>query len=141
MARKTEQRLWDRMRNNMRKEYHVRLERFENAVGTGIPDVMSLHAGRVVWCELKAVEAPPARASTKLLPTGKGLSVEQRNWHLSWRQHGGESCVLVSVGSEPPLVLPGAYADDINSWPLATMELRCIASSWLGLARYLKGGC
>lgn len=140
MARKQEQKLWDRMRSNLRKEYALRLERFENAVGTGIPDVLSLYAGRVVWCELKAVEQAPVRAATKLLPTGKGLSVEQRNWHLEWQRHGGTSCILVSVGSSAPFLLPGEYADEVNHLSLASMELRSAACSWLGIAQYLKGG-
>lgn len=128
--RKQEQRLWDRMRAH--RPPTVRLERIENGLAAGIPDVHALCHGVTVWVELKAREVPPARASTPLLG-GDGLSAEQRNWHLEYARHGGRSMILIGVGkgrTAQQFLLSGALADDINSMPLGLIADAAMASDW-----------
>jgi hypothetical protein len=131
--RKTEQRLWDRMRQHIAPR-GILLERVENAVGEGMPDVMVLCGGVFTPTELKAVESPPARPDTRLIPSGKGLSVEQRNWHLAWQQNGGRSLIVVGCGRTAILAVEGKYADDINGWSLQQMSRFSVAATWSELA-------
>ena len=131
--RKTEQRLWDRMRQHLAPR-GILMERVENAVGEGTPDVTVLVNGYVTPTELKAVNAPPARPTTRLIPSGDGLSIEQRNWHLAWQQHGGQSLIVVGCGRTIIFGVEGKFADDINSWSLETMARFAVAASWSELA-------
>jgi len=138
MSRKPEQQLWDRMRKAL-KTHGMRLERIENVVAEGIPDVLSLAAGLVTFVELKQVLNPPKRPTTRLIPSGKGLRRSQLNWHLEWTRHRGRSLVIVGVDSKTIYAFPGSDADHINAMTEAQMELCCVARSWDEVANYLKG--
>lgn len=134
--RKTEQRLWDRMREALGSK--LRLERVENIVNVGTADVFSLANGRVTPVELKAVEGYPARATTRVLGD-KGLSRDQRNWHLSWQQHGGSSIVLIGVGSRDLFAIPGSHADHINDMNAEELAQNSVAQNWQQLFIVLGG--
>jgi hypothetical protein len=127
--RKTEQRLWDRMRKHAQAHPKVRLERVENLVGVGIPDVLLISRGQVAWCELKAVPLLPARKGTRVLGA-KGLSVAQRNWHYDWYAHGGMSIILIGIGAEQLFAIPGFLADAVNEMSMAELQKNSITSTW-----------
>lgn len=124
-----EQRLWDRARPQLAAR-GLRMRRIENVVDEGMPDVLVRAGGVphdvVTMVELKEVVSPPKRSTTPLLGDKKGLSVAQRNWHLWWRDSaparrpaaGGRSAILVGVGSDIVLCVPGRYADVVNGWTL-----------------------
>lgn len=133
--RKTEQKFWDRMRNNLGHKIH--LERIENLAGAGIPDVLALSHGLVTFCELKAILEAPARSSTPLLGEKHGLSVDQRNWHLKWCKEGGRSLVLVGVGSKLLMAIDGRKADAVNSMTFDQMGQHSLAFSWSDVQRVL----
>lgn len=133
--RKTEQKLWDRLRSNLGK--HVRLERVENVVTVGMPDVIAVCCSKVVWIELKAVEEYPARKATPILGEAKGLSIHQRNWHIDWARWGGVSIVLVGVGSNDIYALRGRDADSINQYTKDDMYSWALAADWNNLKDFL----
>jgi hypothetical protein len=112
-----EQRFWDRTRRRLSP--HLHLERIENLLEVGTPDLITLapSTGRVVRLELKAVAALPVRTSTPILggDNGCGLSLDQRNWHKLWTQMGGTSAILVGIGSDLQFLVHGVNADEINS--------------------------
>jgi hypothetical protein len=114
-----EQRLWDRMRSNT--DPIIKLQRIENMHSDGIPDVLACCLGIVTFCELKCAAGLPARSTTRLLG-GEGLSVDQRNWHLDWRKHGGRSIIVVGVNNLPHhWALDSAYADSVNDMTTADL--------------------
>lgn len=121
--RKAEQKVWDAMRRaNLKRETPLWLQRVENLMGDGMPDV---YAGGP-WIELKAGRLPK-RATTRI-QYSEGLRQSQVNWHKKAWSKGVASYVLVRVEerkSEPCLVL-GLYADKINDW------------TWDELSRYAK---
>lgn len=139
MSRLPEQKVWDAMRNAI--GHSVRLERIENRVGTGRPDVDALYAGRFTPIELKAVPAGwPVRESTPVLPAGKGMRVAQLNWHLDWRRWGGRSLIVVGVNkgrAREVFVFDGAIADDLNALPQQGFFVRSAAVGWDGLKKLL----
>lgn len=135
--RRTEQKLWDRMRAAIDPQ-RVHLERIENLVGVGIPDVLALACGIVTFCELKAIAAPKARATTPLLGAAKGLSPEQRNWHMEWARHGGRSLVVVGVGPKTLYVIDGKLADFVNGYTVLQMNHLSLATNWSQLQRRLE---
>lgn len=141
MSRLPEQRLWDRMRQALLGLELGRfyLERYENLVGVGGPDTLVLHQGVVTWVELKQVESPPARAATRLIPSGKGLSRDQMNWHLSWRQNGGRSMVLVGLERSELFLVPNTHTDELNLMTRERMREVSLARNWIEVAEVLKG--
>lgn len=144
MSRLKEQRLWDAMREGVPK--WVRLERLENAAGVGLPDVLALSLGRVTLCELKAVEALPVRRTSRVLGA-QGLSVAQRNWHMTWHQNGGRALIIIGAGvgrARQHVAVEGRHGDRINEMPWDALLLNscCVglgAAFWPRLAEILKG--
>lgn len=134
--RKPEQRLWDRFSSNCSSR-GLWLQRVENGLVDGMPDVLSISkfTGKVCWIELKyAIE--PARPTTPLLTDARGLSIEQRNWHLNWCKHSGTSYLLVGT-EKRTLLIRGEYADVVNSMPVCDLiELAC-AHDWQGIKQEL----
>lgn len=122
--RKPEQRLWDRLRKAAAGRIHT--ERIENVVGVGRPDVDTLVAGSFVPVELKQVAAWPARAGTKVLGRD-GLSQVQKNWHLTWRNWGGTSLIVVGVGDEI-FAFSGERADEVNDYNTIQFQNAAVCS-------------
>lgn len=134
MSRLCEQRLWDRMRRNLAGTVH--LERVENLMVVGMPDVLALASGHVTWAELKAVEAYPLRKATRVLGP-KGLSVAQRNWHMAWLRGGGSSVIVVGVGRDL-YAFTGSHHDTVNEYSRAELEQHAFARDWDGVINYLR---
>ena len=130
--RKPEQRLWDRMRAAKVAAPSVRLERIENLVGAGTPDVIALRSGQVTWVELKSVDNFPTKATTRVLGA-KGLSVAQRNWHYEWYAQQGRSVILVGVAHAQIYTIPGFLADAVNEMSRTELGKNSIADSWTTL--------
>lgn len=115
-----EQRLWDRVRDNMLVGMWA--QRVENSLGAGMPDVVIIDKEsslqRTSWVELKVNENRPVRDKTPFLGKSKGLSAEQINWHMDCAQHGGKSWILAALGSKPSrqiILVSGVLAARINS--------------------------
>lgn len=116
----------------------VRLERIENIVADGIPDVLSIANGFTTFCELKQVAASPVRATTRLIPSGKGLRLSQRNWHMECFRHGGRSLIIVGVGVNKVYCLDGGFYDSVNTMTEAQMKRNAMATDWKTLEKKLK---
>ena len=143
-----EQRLWDRMRNNLPSEVYA--ERIENMLAAGFPDILlkAAAARAPVFCETKAVDALPVRTLTTRVFGDRGLSQEQLNWHLLWARHGGLSVVVGSCGAGAATLhwaIPGRRADEFNGMTAAALSAASVvrarigADFWAGFAVYLRG--
>lgn len=139
-----EQRLWDRLRNNLSPKI-ANLQRIENLIGAGFPDVIAVSCGVVTPIELKAIDAMPRQIKTRLLGP-LGLSVEQRNWHTNWAKYGGHSIVLLGIGVGSGCrhyAAVGAQADEVNDWTLidwvqhSLLEANSGPAFWEELTRVL----
>lgn len=89
-----------------------RLDRIENVVVVGMPDVNFCSGGVESWIELKSPKEP-ARSTTPLFGSNHKLSQDQINWLLRQRQAGGRCFVLVATDKRW-MLLNGALADAIN---------------------------
>lgn len=135
--RKNEQKFWDRTRRNICPILHA--ERIENLVDVGTPDLLVLAPNNVVTpVELKAVLTFPVRAATPVLGRD-GLNKDQKNWHLSWKQNGGRSAILVGVGSHEQFLFSGAWHDELNELPTAAFRANAI-TGWREIIEWLKKG-
>lgn len=136
-----EQRLWDRFKRNV-VGTELWLNRVENRVGVGDPDVEAIAAGGIYSkVELKAVHAAPARATTALLGD-EGLSVSQKNYLYRWTKLGGRSFVLIGVGQgrkADQYLLSGDKADIINDLTLDEVQTIAEAWTWPRIDQILRG--
>ncbi len=130
-----EQRLWTKLRDNLVTR-HVLLERVENLVNVGTPDVHAIANGQTTWLELKATEMP-ARSETPLLGRDT-VSRDQRNWHMNYHQHGGRSLIVIGVGPRVTLSLSGEYVDKVNEMPFHEIMAKAVAVNWEELEWYLS---
>lgn len=135
-----EQRLWDKMRKELKEKRRIYLERIENMVGDGIPDVLcsTVHAG-TSFIELKAQDVLPAREDSKVLGSA-GLRVSQRNWHLDWKRNGGTSWVLIGIEQTHFLLLSGRLHDSINDMSFIQLRAAAAAEGWFQIAKILQDG-
>lgn len=91
MAR--ENRLWAWL-SKVKETPRLAIERCENAVSTGTPDVTVCYEGASAFIELKSA-ARPKRATTPVrFPTRDG----QVDWHTAWWEAGASTWWLVQVG-------------------------------------------
>lgn len=122
-----EQRLWDRIRRNLAREFHI--ERIENAVAAGMPDTVVLSRGVVTFVEHK-IAMTPVRRDTSRLQWKHPLTPQQRNWHRMWTQNGGRSYIVVGI-ERFLFAVPGNLvdevsimkADDIGKYQVSLIEL------------------
>jgi len=134
--RQAEQKLWDTTLRN--KPVGIALERVENGLGAGMPDVYSRAETFHTWIELKAPHAPK-RESTRLLGS-EGLSQEQINWHLKSARYGLITYVLIrDIEHKRLWLVGGGWADEMNDWTAAELDKNSLANNWRDIFSRLKG--
>jgi len=134
--RKPEQKLWDAMKRENKKQLHViNLERVENMVADGTPDLYAKYYGSDCWIELKAVSMPK-RKSTRVLGN-KGLNPYQINWHLKHHIYGLRSFILIKAGKEL-FLLPNKYTERINEMDQLQLFLASLAHDWEKIFEVLR---
>jgi hypothetical protein len=128
MAR--ESALWTRMKNGVKDlrflGYPIDLQRLENEVAAGHPDVEGCIDGAQVWIELKS-ELRPVRATTPIHPKVRD---SQRDWHRD-RCKAGCRCnwVLLQVGEGSAAslyLIPGRHYEDIVATEATLQALSCV---------------
>lgn len=94
-----EKSLWTWLKQAKVRMSLLDLQRIENGVGVGTPDVEGCYKGKAFWIELKAEERP-VRLTTSVVKFGEGSI---RNDQIAWLEYrwrcGGRAFVLFQVGS------------------------------------------
>lgn len=89
-----------------------RLDRIENHMIPGMPDINFCAEGVEVWIELKS-PVEPKKEETPLFGSNHKVSQDQKNWMLRQRLAGGMSFFL--IGTDQRWILAGSsHADHIN---------------------------
>jgi len=97
----------------------TRLDRVENLMVDGMPDVNMCIDGHEFWIELKS-PIEPKRPGTPLFGSNHQVTLEQRNWMLRHLAAGGVGFYLISTPKRWMLI-PGRHHDEINK--MTVMEL------------------
>lgn len=131
-----EQRLWDSMKKAMPR--NLWLQRIENVVGDGIPDVLVMAPRDVTtWLELKA-PIRPKRASTPLLGNKEGLRQSQINWHLKAATKGAATYILIRDDHNAVFMVPGRHANAVNEMAIHELGVLSAASNWKEVAEAVQ---
>ena len=109
------------------KPKDIWLERVENLVGVGMPDVMA-GGPHFSWVELKHA-CLPVRATTRVLGND-GLSIDQINWHLVAASFRLPVYTVVRDDSGGIYMIEAAHAASINDWCAADLRANSIAAAW-----------
>jgi hypothetical protein len=72
------------------------MDRVENVVMAGMPDINFCAEGVEVWIEMKS-PTEPKRDGTPLFGSNHRLSIDQENWFLRQCTAGGRGFVLIST--------------------------------------------
>ena len=113
MARTDEQKLYDRMKKH--RPPRCKLERIENAVGEGEPDVRVFGwNGWVCWVELKFAKRANKRPSTPALGDAKGMRQSQMNWIAERTARGIVCFILIADDLGRIYLMSGHQVDLIN---------------------------
>lgn len=110
--------LWNWLkRSRLELEADLHINRVENAVGSGMPDVEGfLYNHGQFWIELKCSERP-TRSTSKLTLATRGRD-DQKRWLTKRWGLGGAAWMLIQVGSghkATKYLVPGLWADKVYS--------------------------
>lgn len=94
-----------------------RLDRLENLVAEGMPDVNGCFLGSEFWLEIKSPKEPK-RASTPLFGSNHKVSQEQANWMMRQIKAKGRAHFFI-VTDKRRILIDGKYADHINNFTVA----------------------
>jgi hypothetical protein len=90
----SERALWNYIRGGLKSDWY--LQRHEDRISAGVPDVSYSGWGTGGWLELKVLKRWPAR---KMTPVKIGLTKEQALWLRQCGKHGNGNCfILLRVG-------------------------------------------
>lgn len=125
----SERNLWERCRKPLGAFGH--LQRIETGLLTdaGVPDVNYCFSGAEGWLELKHADQP-ARASTVVFRSQRGLDPAQIEWQLYRVKCGGAVWNFIQVGKWL-LLIHGKHAARIN---------HCTLEGLLELAAWRRSG-
>ena len=113
-----------------------RLDRIENFVASGQPDVNGCLAGEDVWIELKAPKEPK-RSTTRLMTCNgnHALLPSQVNWMIRQRQAGGIAFILVRTDKRIMLIEGTKHAEQFNSMTVPEMMLASLYQCSIPMAK------
>ena len=131
MSRLPEQKVYDRFKAQSIGRLH--LERIENVVGAGTPDLHCSNGVIEFWLELKQLDEFPARDSTPVLSSDT-IRASQKAWMNCWTSRGVIAFVLVKIGPEYYLV------NGAKCWELTNDVFvnSCLAVGLEKIIQYLK---
>jgi len=102
-----------------------RLDRVENILVRGMPDINMCSKGTEIWMEQKSPREPK-RPRTPLFGSNHRVSQNQKNWFLRQRQAGRRAWFLITTDKRWMLI-DGIFADQLNEM---TVNELIMCSSW-----------
>jgi hypothetical protein len=102
-----------------------RLDRVENVVVNGMPDINFCSEGVECWIEQKSPKEP-VRKTTKLFGSNHKVSQDQMNWFMRQTKAEGNAYFLI-VTDKRWMLIGGEHADRINEM---TVEQLMAVALW-----------
>ena len=96
-----------------------RIERIENVVGIGTPDINYCIEGKEGWIELKQ-PTEPKKDTTPLFGSNHKLSQGQKNWFLRQFRAKGRGHILIATDKRW-ILISGALADHVNEMTVSDL--------------------
>lgn len=106
--------------------YGDRIDRIENIIVIGMPDVNLCIEGVEAWMEIKSPKEPK-KISTPLFGSNHKLSIDQKNWFLRQKKAGGIGLILICTDQRWMLIDGCIHADGLNEYTVVEL---CRHSLW-----------
>ena len=131
----TESQLWKRISKECPDD--IILQRDENIVGVGQPDVIGIKKGGFVfWLELKTA-AKPVRKTSKVFKSGY-VNPSQKLWFLKWTSLGANAFILLQMSHELYLMPGKPVIRDIDDLTVSDIEQYKVTNIFESLKDYLR---
>lgn len=121
--RTPEQKLWDRFRKLFGNR--ILLQRHEDRLAAGIPDVSYAYNGHFGWIELKVGTFNQDKRQVRI----PHFTKKQQKTLREWANHGDHCYMLLQVGYQVFLI-GGASAAILGSGPLTLTNIQKVAIGW-----------
>ena len=95
------------------KQKGDRIERIENLIRAGTPDINCCINGVECWIELKS-PTEPKKSSTPLFGSNHRLTQDQMNWFVEQNNADGKGYILISTDKRWMLI-QGKHGDIVNN--------------------------
>ena len=107
--------------------YGDRIDRVENLVVAGMPDVNLASGGVELWIEFKSPIEPKRPRSPLFGGSNHQVLQTQANWFLEQCNAGGRCFLLVSTNKRW-LLIPGAFVahEPINKWTVSEFIMKAV---------------
>lgn len=105
-----------------------RMDRIENGLAAGWPDVNYCFVGREGWIELKAPDAPVNEA-TPLFGSNHPLSIDQANWFLNQARAKGRAFLFIGT-QRYLLLISGKLCTEPGRINTATLAVLLSMAAW-----------
>jgi hypothetical protein len=119
---------------NAYKNFHAhimrgadRIDRMENAIGEGMPDINYCIEGVEGWIEIKS-PIEPKRATTALFGSNHRISQAQMNWFLRQRRAQGVAFLLIETNKRSMLI-GASNVDEVNGMTVEQLLCCCLWSA------------
>jgi hypothetical protein len=120
--------MWRTLRTGLLKaEPKIFLQRHEDKLINGLPDVHYCYKGRNGWIELKYLKEFPKKKNTPI--SIKHLTEFQLNWINNYLTYGGHVWILLRIEKEI-LLIKGVYAQRLKNILREDLYTIC-ANKWL----------
>lgn len=115
-----ESRLWGRLQERLKPFFFI--QRIENLVGEGVPDVFLVRreGGKMCWLELKSKPKFPVRGTTKVFGE-EGLRPSQIAW-IHGRAVAGAAIYILAECDKVEFLIDGVFAREFNDWTRQELE-------------------
>ncbi len=115
-----ESNFWNRLSARLKPVFFI--QRIENLVGEGVPDVFLTRRdnGKMCWVELKSRAKFPARESTKVFGED-GLRPSQIAW-IHGRAVAGAPIYILAECDKVEFLVEGVHARAFNDWTRQELE-------------------
>lgn len=120
-----ESRFWGRLQPRLQSSFFI--QRIENLVGEGVPDVFLVRreTGVMCWVELKSRPKFPVRATTKVFGDD-GLRPSQIAW-IHGRAVAGAAIFILAECDKVEFLIEGRWAREFNAWTKSELEAHAVA--------------
>ena len=118
-----EKEFWHWLQPKLAEQFFI--QRIENMVGAGVPDVHLCHrrTGKEVWLELKYAADWPVHDATPVF-SKRGLRPEQISW-ISARSRAGMRILIVARVRRELFLVLGHHAAVFNEWGRGRLSRGC----------------
>lgn len=113
-----------------------RMDRVENVLLLGMPDVSCCIEGKEFWIENKQ-PIEPKRTSTPLFGSNHKFSVEQKNWFLQQSNAGGNAFAFIWTDKRG-ILLPAYAVQEANGMTIDELTDNCIWTSIKPVPQHIR---